>query len=161
MPPGPAYNFLCVLTSAADILSHAARIRAAQAASVSRSTVAQRKRRQTDVDVQEFTKNETSLTPISVDLRIDEKDRVRDENTHSSDSAVHPTTICASVLPESTPLSTSSEGKTRKPVSSYGSEQRTDLTEAERGSLKIEVSRKFLICYLATEASFSPAHSRT
>ena len=30
MPPGPAYNFLCVLSSAVNILSHAARIRAAQ-----------------------------------------------------------------------------------------------------------------------------------
>lgn len=33
--PGPAYNLLCVLTSAADILSHAARIRAAQATAIS------------------------------------------------------------------------------------------------------------------------------
>lgn len=32
MPPGPAYNWLCVLSSAADILSHAARIRASQIA---------------------------------------------------------------------------------------------------------------------------------
>lgn len=30
MPPGPAFNWLCVLSSAADILGHAARIRVAQ-----------------------------------------------------------------------------------------------------------------------------------
>jgi aarF domain-containing kinase len=32
MPPGPVYNWLCVVCSAADILSHAARIRASQLA---------------------------------------------------------------------------------------------------------------------------------
>ena len=32
MPPGPAYNWLCVVCSAADILSRAARIRATQLA---------------------------------------------------------------------------------------------------------------------------------
>jgi hypothetical protein len=30
MPPGPAFNFFCILSSVADILTHAARIRAAQ-----------------------------------------------------------------------------------------------------------------------------------
>jgi hypothetical protein len=30
MPPGPVYNWLCVLHSAAEILGHAARYRAAQ-----------------------------------------------------------------------------------------------------------------------------------
>ncbi|KAF8889132.1 ABC1 family-domain-containing protein [Infundibulicybe gibba] len=32
MPPGPAYNWLCVLLSTADILSHAARLRGCQSA---------------------------------------------------------------------------------------------------------------------------------
>jgi aarF domain-containing kinase len=32
MPPGPVYNWLCVVCSAADILSHAARIRTSQLA---------------------------------------------------------------------------------------------------------------------------------
>ena len=32
MPPGPAYNWLCVAHSVLDVLSHAAQIRAAQAA---------------------------------------------------------------------------------------------------------------------------------
>jgi len=48
MPPGPAYNWLCVLYSTAEILSHAARHRAAQV--VPRSTSApltSRKRRRT------------------------------------------------------------------------------------------------------------------
>jgi aarF domain-containing kinase len=30
MPPGPAFNFFCILSSVADIITHAARIRAAQ-----------------------------------------------------------------------------------------------------------------------------------
>lgn len=49
MPPGPAYNWLCVLYSTAEILSHAARHRAAQI--VPRSTSApinSRKRRRTE-----------------------------------------------------------------------------------------------------------------
>ena len=49
MPPGPAYNWLCVLHSAAEILSHAARHRAAQI--VPRSTftpINSRKRRRTE-----------------------------------------------------------------------------------------------------------------
>lgn len=55
MPPGPAYNFLCVLSSAADIIAHAARIRASQTANVTRFTgnsiaSTKRKRRKTDLD---------------------------------------------------------------------------------------------------------------
>ena len=51
MPPGPAYNFLCVLSSVADILSHAARIKAAQtAASTTVVTSTKRKRRKLDLE---------------------------------------------------------------------------------------------------------------
>ncbi|KAF9476631.1 ABC1-domain-containing protein [Pholiota conissans] len=56
MPPGPAYNWLCVLNSTAEILSHAARYKAAQVAPSSLASYANpRKRRRTDgpVDVQE------------------------------------------------------------------------------------------------------------
>ena len=52
MPPGPAYNWLCVLHSTAEILSHAARHRAAQI--VPRSTSSplnSRKRRRTEETV--------------------------------------------------------------------------------------------------------------
>ncbi|EPS99258.1 hypothetical protein FOMPIDRAFT_161122, partial [Fomitopsis schrenkii] len=38
MPPGPLYNWLCVAHAVCDVLSHAAQIRAAQAASVSYAT---------------------------------------------------------------------------------------------------------------------------
>jgi len=44
MPPGPAFNWFCVLYSAADILSHAARIRASQL-SPTTSHVARKRRR--------------------------------------------------------------------------------------------------------------------
>ncbi|KAK0480292.1 ABC1-domain-containing protein [Armillaria novae-zelandiae] len=45
MPPGPAYNWLCVLASAADILGHAARIRASQVAGRRSVLVARTKNR--------------------------------------------------------------------------------------------------------------------
>ena len=52
MPPGPAYNWLCVLHSTVEILSHAARHRATQI--VPRSTSSplnSRKRRRTEETV--------------------------------------------------------------------------------------------------------------
>ena len=49
MPPGPAYNWFCVLYSAAEILSHAARYRAAQVSSRNAAAYANpRKRRRTE-----------------------------------------------------------------------------------------------------------------
>ncbi|KAK0235722.1 ABC1-domain-containing protein [Armillaria nabsnona] len=45
MPPGPAYNWLCVFSSAADILGHAARIRASQIAGRRSVLVARTKNR--------------------------------------------------------------------------------------------------------------------
>ena len=45
MPPGPAYNWLCVLSSAAGILGHAARIRASQIAGQRSVLVARTKNR--------------------------------------------------------------------------------------------------------------------
>ena len=55
MPPGPAYNWLCVLHSTAEILSHVARYRATQIAPRSTSSpLNSRKRRRTEetVDIQ-------------------------------------------------------------------------------------------------------------
>jgi aarF domain-containing kinase len=49
MPPGPAYNFLCVLSSFADILTHAARIRAAQT-TLSVPTIVSAKGKQRKID---------------------------------------------------------------------------------------------------------------
>jgi len=49
MPPGPAYNWFCVLYSAAEILSHAARYRAAQVFPRNAAAYANpRKRRRTE-----------------------------------------------------------------------------------------------------------------
>ena len=51
MPPGPAYNWLCVLHSTAEILSHAARYRASQIvprSTSSSSPLNSRKRRRTE-----------------------------------------------------------------------------------------------------------------
>ena len=55
MPPGPAYNWLCVLHSISEILSHAARYRATQIAPrFTSSPLNSRKRRRTEetVDIQ-------------------------------------------------------------------------------------------------------------
>jgi aarF domain-containing kinase len=49
MPPGPAYNFLCVISSLANIFTHAARIRTAQTA-VSVPTIVFAKRKQRKID---------------------------------------------------------------------------------------------------------------
>lgn len=63
MPPGPAYNWLCVLHSTAEIISHAARYKAAQVAPNALASYANpRKRRRTDgpVDLRE---HESASTP--------------------------------------------------------------------------------------------------
>lgn len=62
MPPGPAYNWLCVLHSISEILSHAARYRATQIAPrFTSSPLNSRKRRRTEetVDIQ-----------VGVDLQV-------------------------------------------------------------------------------------------
>lgn len=48
MPPGPAYNWLCVLHSVGDVLYHAAQIRATQVAP--RAVTAVKRARQTTTD---------------------------------------------------------------------------------------------------------------
>jgi len=54
MPPGPVYNWLCVLHSAAEILGHAARYRAAQfPLQHTDSFVAPRKRKRTEENTTE------------------------------------------------------------------------------------------------------------
>jgi hypothetical protein len=82
MPPGPAYNFLCVLSSAADILAHAARIRAAQTVvSGATTTSAKQKRRKIDPDNVEVEclPNDEAAPPSSlVDLSTREMATWRD-----------------------------------------------------------------------------------
>ena len=52
MPPGPAYNWLCVIHGAVDILSHAARHRANQVTPHAVASYANpRKRRRTDTEL--------------------------------------------------------------------------------------------------------------
>ena len=50
MPPGPAYNWLCVLNSTIEIISHAAQYKAAQVApkAIGSYVIRPRKRRRTD-----------------------------------------------------------------------------------------------------------------
>jgi hypothetical protein len=74
MPPGPVYNWLCVLHSAASILSHVARIRAEQAVARSASSTISRKRKRSEVE----------LTPEG---QNEDKPRVR-TGMHSSDSVL-------------------------------------------------------------------------
>ena len=72
MPPGPAYNWLCVLYSTAEILSHAARHRATQI--VPRSTSiplnSPKRRRTEELEIDELTKGvqpagqDTDIPPL-------------------------------------------------------------------------------------------------
>ena len=71
MPPGPAYNFLCVLSSTASILTHAARIRAKQ------SGIITSKRRLQKLDEQ-VVKNNRILASTFVD-----SDTERDVDLHN------------------------------------------------------------------------------
>ena len=64
MPPGPAYNWLCVLHSISEILSHAARYRATQIAPrFNSSPLNSRKRRRTE-------ELETVDIQVGVDLQV-------------------------------------------------------------------------------------------
>ena len=64
MPPGPAYNWLCVLHSISEILSHAARYRATQIAPrFTSSPLNSRKRRRTE-------ELETVDIQVGVDLQV-------------------------------------------------------------------------------------------
>ena len=61
MPPGPAYNWLCVASSVCDILSHSAQIRAAQLARTGRALGAESLSRKRKRD--ESYPNATRATP--------------------------------------------------------------------------------------------------
>jgi aarF domain-containing kinase len=97
MSPGPAYNFLCVLSSVADILTHAARIRAAQAA-VSGTTIPSvtRKRRKLDpqVSVGKLAGTETA----SVDPAVKEEAIQRDVDLRKSNFGSYTATSVRSLL---------------------------------------------------------------
>ena len=74
MPPGPAYNWFCVLYSAAEILSHAARYRAAQVSSRNAAAYANpRKRRRTE-----------ERTEIPVDVVVVEDLSIATRGVHDS-----------------------------------------------------------------------------
>jgi hypothetical protein len=77
MPPGPAYNFLCVLSSAADILAHAARIRAAQAA-VSGATTTSAKQKRRKIDPEEIPNDEAAPPSSLMNLSTRETATWRD-----------------------------------------------------------------------------------
>ena len=65
MPPGPAYNWICVLTSTAEIISHAARYRATQFTSLPPRTARNEsnplKRRRTE-EAEEIVIEEQNIT---------------------------------------------------------------------------------------------------
>jgi hypothetical protein len=98
MPPGPAYNFLCVLSSVADILSNAARIRAAQtAASTTVITSAKRKRRKLDLEANvDARKFENAQSP-SANLARKEKAIQKGASVHQSDFSGYPVTYTRSL----------------------------------------------------------------
>ncbi|KAF8900498.1 ABC1 family-domain-containing protein [Gymnopilus junonius] len=86
MPPGPAYNWFCVLHSTAEILSNAARYRATQLTSTSSSYAHPRKRRRTEDFVEEQAQQEiqvsdaTSIEHASPNTVVDKADIVLSES---------------------------------------------------------------------------------
>lgn len=87
MPPGPAYNFLCVLSSAANILTHAARIRAAQSGVAVTST---RKRRKLEVDAEQIAENDRILSSTHVDPETKETSIQKDAHLRSANYSAYP-----------------------------------------------------------------------
>jgi hypothetical protein len=97
MPPGPAYNWLCVLHSTAEILSHAARHRATQI--VPRSTSSplnsRKRRRKVDSDVlvsldhARSTEKSSGLEPIVNTSSITQNVDIQVRNTYTIWIIVH------------------------------------------------------------------------
>ncbi len=84
MPPGPLYNWLCVLHSASEILIHASLIRSAQVASFQKSVIAR-----------------TRTVENNVKGRDIENDELKQSSQYPSDGAAHritPLSSTASVL---------------------------------------------------------------
>ena len=95
MPPGPAYNWLCVASSVCDILSHSAQIRAAQLARTGRALEAEslsrkRKRDESYPNVTraapELEKNAVKLaratiTQVAANVPIRERESVARDDT--------------------------------------------------------------------------------
>lgn len=108
MPPGPAYNFFCVLSSAADILGHAARIRAAQvtnnasrAAVTSKTRLTPKSDAQSSLDVKQLVEDEAVVDSISVDEP--KRDTVIRKNveSRSRNLSAYPTSASVAALPKS------------------------------------------------------------
>ncbi|PPR00810.1 hypothetical protein CVT26_012451 [Gymnopilus dilepis] len=87
MPPGPAYNWFCVLYSTAEILSHAARYRATQLTPKSSSFGHPRKRRRTedatDRTILERVEKVEEVIQIPVEPSPSRPARVEEENLAS------------------------------------------------------------------------------
>lgn len=78
MPPGPAYNWLCVVCSAADIISRAARIRATQLAPRS-SPLTAKKRKESPEG-----RSQKSLHDTEADAPVITSNRLDTEKVHSA-----------------------------------------------------------------------------
>lgn len=102
MPPGPAYNFLCVLSSTANILTHAARLRAAQTGVAINST---RKRRRIEVDAEQVAENDKILSSANVDLGTKENAIRKDVELRSANYSVYPTSVTSQAVTEREPPS--------------------------------------------------------
>jgi len=110
MPPGPAYNFLCVLSSVADILTHATRIRAAQTGvSVPTIISATRKRRKIDPqDNADLGENEPILSSFSEDSSTKENTIRVNIDLPRSNLSAYPAALSANVLLDLSPLTSES-----------------------------------------------------
>ena len=94
MPPGPAYNFLCVLSSTANILTHAARIRAKQSGIV---TSKRKRQKLLEADAEQ---NNRILASTRVEIETKETSIRKEVNLRSANYSAHPTRVSDQLVTE-------------------------------------------------------------
>lgn len=105
MPPGPAFNFLCILSSVADILTHAARIRAAQAATrTPGSLITSTERKQPRAATVDVKICKAALTTASNDRASNDETTLRDTGPQKSNLSVFPTIAANDIFAETSKL---------------------------------------------------------
>ncbi|KAJ3923489.1 ABC1-domain-containing protein [Lentinula edodes] len=78
MPPGPGYNWICVLSSAAEIVGHAARYRASQVSRLSREKASANKARGVTLE-NDWNDLKAKTQTVEERLEVQERDGQREE----------------------------------------------------------------------------------
>lgn len=78
MPPGPGYNWICVLSSAAEIVGHAARYRASQVSRLSKEKASANRARGVTLE-NDWNDLKTKTQTVEERLEVQERDGQREE----------------------------------------------------------------------------------